>query len=49
MNLFNELLSIIFFPYLWLKLFFQAGEIVAFLKNHSVCIEGLGDICWISE
>ena len=48
MNLFNELLSIIFFPYLWMKLFFQASDIVSFLKNHTVCVEGLGDICGFS-
>ena len=44
----NELLSIILFPVLWFKLFWNYHVIIDFVKNNSVNIPGLGIVCSLS-
>jgi autophagy-related protein 9 len=44
----HELLSIILFPVLWFKLFWNYQLIIDFVKNNSVNIPGLGTVCSLS-
>lgn len=40
----KELLSMIMFPYLWVKLILQVDNVVRFIKLHFTRVEGIGDI-----
>ncbi len=43
--LIDELFSILLFPWFWLKLFFQANDIISFFKTYTTHLEGIGDVC----
>ena len=45
LQLIDELMSILLFPYFWLKLFFQSSDIISFFKLYTTHIEGIGDVC----
>ena len=47
-QLLTELLSVLLFPLFWLKLFFQASDIITFFKSYTMQLEGIGDVCSLS-
>ncbi len=42
--LLKEILSILFFPFLWIKIIFKAQNIIKFFKAYSKTVEGIGTI-----
>jgi hypothetical protein len=44
----KELISIVLFPILWIKLIFQGKSIIRFFKNNSKKVPSLGTICSFS-
>ena len=48
LELFNEVISIVFFPFLWFQLVINAKDIIDFIKTFSTRVEGLGTLCSFS-
>jgi autophagy-related protein 9 len=47
-TMFKELLSVILFPLIWMRVIYRANEIIKFFRNNSRKVEGLGTICAFS-
>jgi autophagy-related protein 9 len=46
--MFKELLSIILFPFIWMRVIFRAQDIIKFFRFYSRKVDGLGTICAFS-
>ena len=44
----KEIFSILLFPYIWVKLILNAGDVIKFFKSYSKNIEGIGTIYSLS-